>query len=248
MQQLKGFITCLSMNMNLKQRFQNPYLSGSIRTWSNLLYTIWMAFSRGSLHDILHEQQGIGSSSNPYPALTWSQRIQIALGVAKGLFYIHSNEWAHHNIRSSNILLCDDETAKIIHPNLWAVCYCTDYFAEDISHPNLRNDHKQDDIYNFGVILLELLTGSKLFDNTRRARQQHLVSWALPQLDSDKVHKIVDARLKGDYLRNFTAIRRMAKVAQLCLRDEKYCLPKMLEAMLHLELCFRETKPQNSRS
>ena len=42
--------------------------------------------------------------------------------------------------------------------------------------------------------------------------------------------------------------KQMAKVAQLCLRDEKYCLPKMLEAMLHLELCFRETKPQNSRS
>ncbi|KAG6404302.1 hypothetical protein SASPL_136548 [Salvia splendens] len=40
---------------------------------------------RGSLHDILLEQQGIESSSNSYPALSWSQRMQIALGVAKGL-------------------------------------------------------------------------------------------------------------------------------------------------------------------
>ncbi|XP_047946487.1 probable inactive receptor kinase RLK902 [Salvia hispanica] len=67
---------------------------------------------RGSLYDILHQQQDIGTCSKRYPALTWSQRIEIALG-SQGLCYIHSNGLIHHNIRSRNILVCDDETAKI---------------------------------------------------------------------------------------------------------------------------------------
>ncbi|XP_047953392.1 probable receptor-like protein kinase At2g47060 [Salvia hispanica] len=58
---------------------------------------------RGSLHDILHLQQGTGSSTNLYLALTWSQRIETALGVARGLCYIHSYGSVHHNINSRNI-------------------------------------------------------------------------------------------------------------------------------------------------
>ncbi|KAL1541991.1 non-specific serine/threonine protein kinase [Salvia divinorum] len=200
---------------------------------------------RGSLHDILHEQRGLGSSSNPYPALTWSQRIQIALGVARGLCYIHDKGLIHHNIRSNNVLLCDGETAKIIDPSLWTLCYCMDYSAVNISHPNLRIDHRQGDVYNFGEILLELLTGSKIIDNTRR--EHHLVSWALPHLGSDKVHKkIVDARLKANYPPG--AVKKMARVAQSCLQDEAHFRPNMGEVVRDLELCLGETKSQHSRS
>lgn len=135
---------------------------------------------RGSLHDILHGQQGVGSSSEPYPALSWSQRIQIALGVAKGLFYIHTHdrELIHHNIRSSNILLCDDDTAKIIDPFLWTQCHsCRSIFYKECQ-PDLLIAHNQKcDIFNFGEVLLELLTGSEILaDYTRRARQCQLVS------------------------------------------------------------------------
>ncbi|KAL1541986.1 non-specific serine/threonine protein kinase [Salvia divinorum] len=201
---------------------------------------------RGSLHDILHEQQGIGSK--PYPALAWSQRIQIALGVARGLCCIHSNGSVHHNIRSRNILLCDDETAKIIHPSLWRLCYCMDYSAVNISHPNLRIGHMLGDVYNFGEILLELLTGRKIVDNTRReGAQHHLVPWALPHLGSDNVHKkIVDARLKANYPPG--AVKMMARVAQSCLQDKAHLRPNMGKVVRDLELCLGETKSQHSRS
>ena len=135
---------------------------------------------RGSLHDILHEQEGIGSSSNPNPALTWSQRIQIALGVARGLCYIHNYCWdlVHHNIRSNNVLLCDDETAMIIDPLLWTQCQSCRTISYKECHPNLLNAHNQKcDIYSFGEVLLELLTGSKIVDNTLRAGQPDLMLW-----------------------------------------------------------------------
>ncbi|XP_047952525.1 receptor-like cytoplasmic kinase 1 [Salvia hispanica] len=189
---------------------------------------------RGSLHDILHQQQGTGSCTNPYPALTWYQRVQIALGVARGLCCIHSYGSVHHNINSRNILVCGDETAKIMHPNLWAQCYCQDYFSENISHPKLKDDHGRGDVYNFGVILLELLTGGKILG------EGNLVTWALPQLDSNKVHEIVDARLEGEYPHE--AVKKMAKVAQSCLEDEGYYRRKMVKVVQDLELCLGETK------
>ncbi|KAG6404304.1 hypothetical protein SASPL_136550 [Salvia splendens] len=128
---------------------------------------------QGSLNDILHEQQGTGSSTNPYPALTWYQRVQIALGI----------------------------------------------------------DHGQGDVYNFCVILLELLTGSKILG------EGDLVTW----LDSKKVHEIVDARLKGEY--PLEAVKKlMAKVAQSCLGDEGYYRRKMVKVVQDLELCLGETK------
>ncbi|KAL1542000.1 receptor-like protein kinase ANXUR2 isoform X2 [Salvia divinorum] len=144
---------------------------------------------RGSLHDILHEQRGLGSK--PYPALSWSQRIQIALGVARGLCYIHDHykELIHHNIRSSNILLC----SKIV-----------------------------------------------VVDNAERARQRHLVSRAFPQMDSDKVHEIVDARLQAYYLPD--AVKKMAQVAQLSLQRRA---SNMGEVVRNLELCLGETAEIN---
>ncbi|KAL1541996.1 non-specific serine/threonine protein kinase [Salvia divinorum] len=203
---------------------------------------------RGSLHDILHGQQGTGSSSEPYPALSWSQRVQIALGVAKGLCYIHDHdkELIHHNIRSSNVLLCDDETALIIDPFLWTQCpQCKAISSVRVSHPNLLTIHTQKiDVYNFGEILFELLTGSKIADNTLRTGQNHL---ALPQLDSDEVHKIVDGRLRGDCPPD-AVIKKMAQVAQLCLQDAACSRPNMSAVVLDLEMCLLETKSQHSES
>ncbi|XP_047946283.1 uncharacterized protein LOC125192695 [Salvia hispanica] len=173
---------------------------------------------RGSLHDILHKQQDIGSSSNPYPALLWSQRIQIAIDVARGLRYIHDAGLIHHNIRSNNVILCDDETAKIIDPFLWTRwLQCGPKPSVSERKPFVLHDFSEsNDVYNFGEVLLELLTGSKLVDNTRQAEQRHLVSW-------------------------------MAKVAQLCLRDETYYRPEMRTVVQDLELCLSETKSQHSQ-
>ncbi|KAL1541987.1 non-specific serine/threonine protein kinase [Salvia divinorum] len=197
---------------------------------------------RGSLHDILHGQQGIGSSSEPYPALSWSQRVQIALGVARGLCYIHDHdkELIHHNIRSSNVLLCDDVTALIIDPFLWTQCpQCKAISSVRVSHPNLLTIHTQKiDVYNFGEILFELLTGSKIADNTLRTGQNHL---ALPQFDSDEVHKVVDGRLKGDCPPD-AVVKKMAQVAQLCLQDAACSRPKMSAVVLDLEMCLLDTK------
>ncbi|XP_042011846.1 receptor-like cytoplasmic kinase 1 [Salvia splendens] len=193
----------------------------------------------------------MGSSSNLYPALTWPQRIQIALGVARGLCYIHDEYhdrgYIHHNIRSSSVLLCDDGTAKIIDPCLWTECQPCEVISWGECHPGILPlyNHNTDvykrlynhntDVYNFGEILFELLTGSKIIDYIQ-ARQHHVASW---QLDSDKVHKIVDGRLKSNY--PLKSVKKMARIAQLCLLEEAYNQPTMSKVVRDLELCLGET-------
>lgn len=58
----------------------------------------------------------------PAAALSWVQRIEIAVGAAKGLHHIHENGLIHHSIKSSNVLLFEDGNAKISD-----VCQTTEY-------------------------------------------------------------------------------------------------------------------------
>lgn len=58
--------------------------------------------------NLINEIFGVTNAGDPGILLTWDQRIKIAMGVAKGLKYLHDNNIVHRNLRSSNILLTHD--------------------------------------------------------------------------------------------------------------------------------------------
>ncbi|CAL4963939.1 unnamed protein product [Urochloa decumbens] len=186
--------------------------------------------TRGSLHDILHGKKGV-VGAQPGQALSWAQRVNIALSSAEGLEFIHERaepRITNRAIKSSNILLFDNDVAKIIigvigvfesypddminpdplyyhsrsHPDLY--CYAPEYVAtgEFISNKSY--------IFSFGIVLLELLTGRK------GGGQQSLLSWATPILRKGKVHKYADPRLEGEYPPKDVA--KMAAIASRCLQ------------------------------
>lgn len=194
--------------------------------------------SNGSLHDILHGRKGV-KGSQPGPVLSWGQRVKIAVGAAKGLEYLHEKTQhpiIHRDIKSSNVLLFDDDVAKIADfdlsnqaPDTAARLHSTrvlgtfGYHAPEYAMTGQLSS--KSDVYSFGVVLLELLTGRKPVDHTLPRGQQSLVTWATPKLSEDKVNQCVDARLEGEYPPK--AVAKMAAVAALCVQYEADFRPNM---------------------
>lgn len=200
-------------------------VDGSLRVLAYEFATV------GSLHDILHGKKGV-KGAQPGPVLTWTQRVKIAVGAAKGLEYLHEKAQPsiiHRDIKSSNVLLFDDFTAKIADfdlsnqaPDMSARLHSTrvlgtfGYHAPEYAMTGQST--QKSDVYSFGIVLLELLTGRKPVDHTLPRGQQSLVTWATPRLSEDKVKQCVDPRLKGDYPPK--AVAKMAAVAALCVQYE----------------------------
>ncbi|GAY35551.1 hypothetical protein WN944_025247 [Citrus x changshan-huyou] len=194
--------------------------------------------SKGSLHDILHGKKGV-KGAKPGPILSWAQRVKIAVGAARGLEYLHVKaepRIIHRNIKSSNVLLFDDDIAKISDfdlsnqaPDAAARLHSTrvlgtfGYHAPEYAMTGQMSS--KSDVYSFGVVLLELLTGRKPVDHTLPRGQQSLVTWATPKLSEDKVKQCVDTKLGGEYPPK--AIAKMAAVAALCVQYEADFRPNM---------------------
>ncbi|KAF5941433.1 hypothetical protein HYC85_019075 [Camellia sinensis] len=142
----------------------------------------------------------------------------------------------HRDIKSSNVLLFDDDVAKIADfdlsnqaPDMAARLHSTrvlgtfGYHAPEYAMTGQLSS--KSDVYSFGVVLLELLTGRKPVDHTLPRGQQSLVTWATPKLSEDKVKQCVDTRLGGEYPPK--AVAKMAAVAALCVQYEADFRPNM---------------------
>ncbi|KAJ9559452.1 hypothetical protein OSB04_014066 [Centaurea solstitialis] len=174
--------------------------------------------------------------AEPVPVLSWFQRVKIAVGAAKGLKYLHEKDIIHKDIKSSNVLLFDDDVAKIADfdlsnqsPNMAARLHSTrglgtfGYHAPEYAMTGQLSP--KSDVYSFGVVLLELLTGREPVDHTLPRGQQSLVTWATPKLIEDKVNQCVDTRLNGEYPPK--ALAKMAAVAALCVQYDVEYRPNM---------------------
>ncbi|KAJ4956818.1 hypothetical protein NE237_013601 [Protea cynaroides] len=194
--------------------------------------------TKGALHDILHGRKGV-KGAQPGPVLSWVQRVQIAVSAAKGLEYLHEKAQPHiihRDIKSSNVLLFDNDVAKIADfdlsnqaPDMAARLHSTrvlgtfGYHAPEYAMTGQLS--LKSDVYSFGVVLLELLTGRKPVDHTLPRGQQSLVTWATPRLIEDKVSQCIDTRLGGNYPPK--AVAKMAAVAALCVQYEADFRPNM---------------------
>ncbi|KAI0494508.1 hypothetical protein KFK09_024646 [Dendrobium nobile] len=232
--------TDFSAQLSLVSRLKNEYfleLLGYCLEDGNRILVYQLA-TLGSLHNILHGRKGV-EGAEPGPVLSWSQRVKIAYGAARGLEYLHEKvqpSIVHRDVRSSNVLLFGDYEAKIADFNLTnqspdtaarlhstRVLGTFGYHAPEYAMTGTLN--QKSDVYSFGVILLELLTGRKPVDHTMPKGQQSLVTWATPRLSEDKVKQCVDPKLKEDYPPK--AVAKLAAVAALCIQYEADFRPNM---------------------
>ncbi|XP_020688784.1 leucine-rich repeat receptor-like serine/threonine-protein kinase At2g14510 isoform X3 [Dendrobium catenatum] len=198
----------------------------------NNLLLIYDFMSRGSLEEILHEEHK--------RSLNWCDRYKISIAVTEALKYLHgyggTEPVIHMDVKSSNILLSEDFVPKLSDFGL------ARRSTESVSHISCNNlagtfgylapeyfmfgqVSTKTDVYAFGVVLLELLSGRRPINSMGIKGDQSLVMWAMPILQSGKYQELMDPRLDGKY--DVEQMEWMALAASLCLKRDSQSRPTM---------------------
>ncbi|KAB2612830.1 proline-rich receptor-like protein kinase PERK1 [Pyrus ussuriensis x Pyrus communis] len=184
------------------------------------------------------------------PTMDWQTRLKIAVGSAKGLAYLHEDcqpKIIHRDIKAANILLDHHFEAKVADFGLAKLALDTDthvstrvmgtfgYLAPEYASSGKLTE--KSDVFSFGVVLLELITGRQPIDKTQTFTDDSMVEWARPllaeALETGKFDALVDVRLQNDY--NTSEMACMLACAAACVRHSARRRPRMSQVVRALE-------------
>ncbi|KAI4324105.1 hypothetical protein L6164_023669 [Bauhinia variegata] len=207
---------------------------------------VYEYMNNGSLIDHLHNDKLPNHDS---PLMSWIGRIKVALDAARGIQYLH--EYAtppiiHRDIKSSNILLDAKFTAKVSdfglsqmgsedkesHLSLHAV---GTFGYMDPEYYRLQYLTTKSDIYSFGVVLLELLTGNKAIHKNEKGVPRNLVDFMVPYIVHAEIHRVLDPRIPPPTPYEIEAVAYVGYLAGDCVRLEGRERPTMSIIVNNLE-------------
>ncbi|KAF8055052.1 hypothetical protein N665_1304s0005 [Sinapis alba] len=192
----------------------------------------------GGMHLVLELSPNGSLASLLYEAkekLSWSIRYKVATGTAEGLYYLHEGcqrRIIHKDIKASNILLTENFEAQISDFGLakWLPDQWTHHTVSKIEGtfgylPPEFFMHgivdEKTDVYAYGVLLLELITGKQALDSS----QHSLVMWAKPLIKENKIKQLADPVLGDDY--DLEELERLVFIASLCIHQTSMNRPHM---------------------
>ncbi|XP_072958576.1 probable serine/threonine-protein kinase PIX13 isoform X2 [Typha angustifolia] len=218
------------------------------------LLLVYEYMARGSLENHLFRR---GANFQP---LSWSLRLRIAIGAARGLAFLHASEKQviYRDFKAANILLDSNYDPKLSDFGL-----AKDGPTGEQSHITTRiigtygyaapeyvatgHLYVKSDVYGFGVVLLEILSGMRALDTSRPSEQHNLVEWAKPYLsDRRKLSRLMDQRFEGRYPSK--GALRAAQLTLRCLAGDPRKRPSMKEVLATLiEIQSIKTTSKESR-
>ncbi|KAL1807246.1 hypothetical protein ACET3Z_030314 [Daucus carota] len=214
-------------------------------------FLVYEYMHKGNLQDHLNGIEDV--------KMDWPLRLKVALGAARGLAFLHSSTAigtpiVHRDFKSTNILLNDNYEAKISdfglakfmpdgHENHVTATVLGTFGYFDPEYTSTGKLTLQSDVYAFGVVLLELLTGRRAVDLNQGPNDKNLVLQVRHIVTSKKrLRKVIDPEMRRSSY-NMESIVMFADLASRCLRIDSRERPSMEDCIKELQqISFANSK------
>ncbi|XP_028807573.1 receptor-like protein kinase THESEUS 1 [Neltuma alba] len=217
----------------------------------NQMVLVYAYMANGSLDGHLYGKKAV-------VPLSWKQRLEICIGAAAGLHYLHTGlggceSIIHRDVKAANILLDENLVAKVSDFGISRRGPSSDkshvstvvkgsFGYLDPEYFRTQRLTEKSDVYSFGMVLLEVLCGRPALNRALPDEAKNLANWALTKVEDDEssLEEIIDASLIGDA--KHESVKKVWEVAKMCLEGKRIIRPTMryvmsgLQDALHLHL------------